>query len=241
MKSKQMIVSVSGLIGSGKDTIGAHLVDNYGFTRMSFSSAIKDAVAAIFHWDRELLDGLTSEARVWRETPDPWWTEKLDFGKPMTPRDVVIAFATGLMRDKFHNDIWMLSLQKQITQFDGNVVLTDTRHFNELALVRSMGGHILGVYRKMPSWIATFYTSVEDYVYSETGFLPSEMNVWRKQTHGALTRGGHSSMKEMDLKVHESEWQHLLWTDYDQVLPNTGNLQDLKDKVDLFMHQNWNR
>jgi len=229
------IVSVSGLIGSGKDTIGQILVNEFGYTRMSFSSTVKDCVAAIFGFDREMLDGLTPESRAWRETPDPWWTDKLDFGKPMTPRDIIIAFATGTMRNHFHNDIWMLSLERQILQHDGRVVLTDTRHFNELALVRRMGGKIWGVWRRPPAWdLKTFYKTVEDQWIDDGYKAPMDSGYVDLQSHGCqnmMTRYGHEAVKFHSLKVHESEWQHLLWNDYDHVFHNTGTLGALSALV----------
>ena len=60
-----MIIGVTGFIGSGKDTIANYLVAKHGFVRDSFAGTLKDAVAQVFGWDRELLEGLTPEAREW--------------------------------------------------------------------------------------------------------------------------------------------------------------------------------
>ena len=51
-----MILGVTGLIGSGKDTIADYLVTEHGFKRVSFAASLKDAVAAVFGWDREMLE-----------------------------------------------------------------------------------------------------------------------------------------------------------------------------------------
>ena len=70
------IIGICGLIGHGKDTVAGHLIEN-GFQRISFAGVLKDACANIFGWDRILLEGNTSESRVFREQVDEWWAERL--------------------------------------------------------------------------------------------------------------------------------------------------------------------
>ena len=77
-----MIIGIAGFQGSGKDTIADYLQNIYGFKRDSFASTLKDAVAAVFGWNRELLEGRTTESRQWRETVDPWWATQ-----PVAARD----------------------------------------------------------------------------------------------------------------------------------------------------------
>ena len=78
-----MLIGLVGLIGSGKDTVADRLVQKHGFQRDSFAKSLKDAVASIFGWDREMLEGQTKESRQWREQPDKFWSEK--FNKEITP------------------------------------------------------------------------------------------------------------------------------------------------------------
>ena len=93
-----MIIGICGFISSGKDTAANYLVGWHGFRRDSFAGALKDAVAAVFGWDRELLEGLTTEARAWREQVDPWWAERL--GMPhLTPPWVLHSFPTRRSSD----------------------------------------------------------------------------------------------------------------------------------------------
>ena len=61
------IISLSGLQGSGKDTVADMLCERYGYKRISFAATLKDAVAAVFGWDREMLEGRTAGARAQRE------------------------------------------------------------------------------------------------------------------------------------------------------------------------------
>ena len=54
-----MIIGVCGFIGSGKDTVADYLQNFHEFRRESFASTLKDAVAAVFGWDRTMLEGRT--------------------------------------------------------------------------------------------------------------------------------------------------------------------------------------
>jgi dephospho-CoA kinase len=58
-----MIIGVCGFIGSGKDTVADYLVNFHEFRRESFANTLKDAVAAVFGWDRTMLEGRTKTAR----------------------------------------------------------------------------------------------------------------------------------------------------------------------------------
>ena len=95
-----MIIGVCGFIGSGKDTVADYLQNFHEFRRDSFASTLKDAVAAVFGWDRELLEGRTKEARAWREQPDTWWTNRLGpvIGHEITPRWVLQYWGTEVCR-----------------------------------------------------------------------------------------------------------------------------------------------
>lgn len=150
-----MIVSISGLIGSGKDTIADYLVDKHGFVRESWAGTLKDAVAAVFSWDRDLLEGKTAGSRQWREASDEWWTSRL--GVDVTPRRVLQLWGTEVCRQGFHDDIWIASLENKLRNSNKNVVISDTRFPNELQSVKKLGGMTIRVRRgKLPRWINDF-------------------------------------------------------------------------------------
>ena len=79
-----MIIGICGLIGSGKGTVSDHLVDTYGFEKISFADKLKDAVSELFGWNRPLLEGDTPGSRQWREEQDDFWTKET--GRIITPR-----------------------------------------------------------------------------------------------------------------------------------------------------------
>jgi hypothetical protein len=147
-----MLISVSGLIGSGKDTIADYLVNSHGFRRESWAGTLKDAVASVFGWDRILLEGKTSESRKWREVPDEWWSSRL--GIDVTPRRVLQVWGTEVCRNAYHDDIWIASLENKLRKTTDDVVISDSRFPNELDSVKRIGGMTIRVVRGSdPDWV----------------------------------------------------------------------------------------
>ncbi len=147
-----MIVGICGFIGAGKDTAADYLVNFHGFRRDSFANTLKDAVAAVFGWDRNLLEGRTKEAREWREQVDEWWAQRLNM-PTLTPRWVLQNWGTEVCRNGFHNDIWIASLENKLRKTGDDVVISDCRFFNEVEAIRSQGGKIVWIQRgPTPHW-----------------------------------------------------------------------------------------
>jgi hypothetical protein len=199
-----MIIGVCGFIGSGKDTIADYLVGFHGYRRDSFAGTLKDAVAAVFGWDRELLEGRTPEARAWREQVDPWWAERL--GMPnLTPRWVLQYWGTEVCRKGFHDDIWIAALEARLSRRTDNTVISDVRFPNEIQSIRNAGGKIVWVKR-------------------------GELPVWYQAAKNA--NWGDISAQEIlaDIGVHISEtaW---VGTEFDAVINNNGTIEELYTQV----------
>lgn len=204
-----MIIGVCGFIGSGKDTIADYLVNIHGFRRESFANSLKDAVAAVFGWDRIMLEGRTRQAREWREQVDPWWSQRLNMPN-LTPRWVLQNWGTEVCRQGFHDDIWIASLENKLRTVQDEVVISDCRFPNEIAAIRRLGGKVIRVRRGAePDWY-------EDAVNVNSG--PTNM-CWTM-----------SKMRISQLGVHASEtaW---VGTDFDHVLDNNGTLDELYNQV----------
>jgi hypothetical protein len=177
-----MIIGICGFIGSGKDTVADYLVEHHGYTRDSFAATLKDAVATIFSWDRELLEGRTKEAREWREQVDPWWANRLNIPN-LTPRLVLQLWGTEVCRRGFHDDIWIASLENKWRTSTGDIVITDCRFPNEIKSIKDAGGKIIWVQRgPLPEW---YDFAVQDNVQelikrkvhiSETAWIGSEFD-----------------------------------------------------------------
>ena len=147
-----MIIGICGFQGSGKDTIADYLCNIYGFKRDSFAATLKDAVAAVFGWDRELLEGRTTESRTWREQVDPWWANRLNMPN-LTPRLVLQRWGTEVARKSWHDDTWIASLENKLARAHNDIVITDVRFPNEIAAVRNAGGIVIRVVRgDEPVW-----------------------------------------------------------------------------------------
>jgi hypothetical protein len=147
-----MIIGFVGFIGSGKDTAADYLVNTHGFRRDSFANTLKDAVSAVFGWDRVLLEGRTKEAREWREQVDPWWAERLAM-PTLTPRWVLQYWGTEVCRNAFHDDIWIASLENKMRKTSDNIVISDVRFPNEIKAIHNAGGIVVRVKRgEDPEW-----------------------------------------------------------------------------------------
>ena len=150
-----MLFRSCGLIGSGKDTIADYLVNIRQFRRDSFAASLKDAAAAVFGWDRTMLEGRTRSSREWREQVDTWWAQRL--GMPhLTPRWVLQNWGTEVLRRGFHEDIWVASLENKLRQSADDVVISDCRFPNEIQAIRAAGGRVIRVIRgPAPEWWGT--------------------------------------------------------------------------------------
>jgi hypothetical protein len=149
-----MIIGICGFIGSGKDTAADYLVNFHEFRRESFANTLKDAVAAVFGWDRTMLEGRTKQAREWREQLDLWWSERLNMPE-LTPRWVLQHWGTEVIRNGFHDDMWIASLENKLRKTQDNVVISDCRFPNEIAAIKAQGGKIIWVQRGVtPHWYA---------------------------------------------------------------------------------------
>lgn len=144
-----MIIGFVGLAGSGKGTCGDYLVDEYGFKAESFAAPLKDACAAIFGWDRKLLEGDTTTSRSWRAERDAYWSEAL--GLEITPRYMLQRMGTEVMRNNVNDNIWVLSLFSRVDE-NKDYVITDVRFENEIDAIRSRGGKIVYVERHLENW-----------------------------------------------------------------------------------------
>jgi hypothetical protein len=200
-----MIIALVGFKSSGKNTAALALLP-HGFHTLSFADALKDSLASIFCWDRQLLEGITDESRTWREQVDVWWAEKL--GIPhFTPRWAMQNFGTEIMRKHFHNDIWIFNMERRITALgqDTSVILTDARFPNEISLGRRLKAKVVRVKR---------------------GPDPEWMEIARQANAGSAPH----IAQMMLLKIHPSEFAWI-GCPVDQIIENDGSISLLHDRV----------
>jgi hypothetical protein len=199
-----MIIGICGFIGSGKDTVADYLVNFHEFRRESFASTLKDAVSAVFNWDRTMLEGRTKEAREWREQVDPWWAERLNMPS-LTPRWVLQYWGTEVCRRGFHDDIWIASLENKLRNSKDHVVISDCRFPNEIKSIKDAGGIIVWVKRgNLPEWYNTA-------VGANIGSLPEQ-----------------ELLKQLKIHASETAW---VGTTFDYEVDNNSTIEDLFNKV----------
>ena len=153
-----MIIGICGLIGSGKDTIADYLIKRHNFQKLSFADKLKDSVATMFDWDRNLLDGKTDQSRKWREEDDEYWSNET--GEEITPRYVLQLFGTECMRDGFYDGIWVSLTKKKILDHpEINFVIPDVRFPNEAKMIYEINGQVWRVKRGQdPAWFSEYQT-----------------------------------------------------------------------------------
>jgi len=204
-----VILGICGLIGSGKDTIADYLVNFHEFKRDSFAGSLKDAVAFVFGWDREMLEGRTKQSREWRERVDPWWSKRLDMPN-LTPRWILQYWGTEVCRKGFNDDIWIASLENKLQNTTDNVVISDCRFSNEIAAIKNAGGKVVWVKRgPLPMWYDTAL---------------------------AANRGNEIEKKLMiESGIHASEWSWI-GTEFDAIVDNNQGIEDLYRSIELLIN-----
>jgi hypothetical protein len=203
-ENKKLLIGVVGFIGSGKDTVADYLVNFHEFRRESFASTLKDACAAVFGWDRTMLEGRTKEAREWREQVDPWWAERLNMPN-LTPRWILQYWGTEVCRKSFHDDIWIASLQNKIRNSRDSVAISDCRFPNEIQAIKDAGGTIVWVQRgELPAWY--------------------NLAVSANQGHNLSTQ----ELKRIGIHASETAW---VGTEFDCILDNNGTIDDLYKQI----------
>lgn len=142
-----MILGLSGYAQVGKDTIGAALVKNYGFTRFAFADALKEVVYRLnpfVQWEilEDSAGPYTEHARVQDVVDLHGW----EMAKRIPEvRRLLQIMGTECGRQVLGDNIWVDTVLNQIGNRDA--VITDCRFPNEAQAVKDRGGFIVRVVR----------------------------------------------------------------------------------------------
>lgn len=142
-----MIIGISGLKGSGKDTAADYLVNNHDFIKISFADALKDGCKAIFGFNDRQLNGDLKEVK-----DDTW---------KITPREAMQFVGTDLFRNQIkslipwvNDNFWIECTLNKIKKIKNtpdtcnkNIVIADVRFENEAESIKNMDGIIICVKR----------------------------------------------------------------------------------------------
>jgi hypothetical protein len=200
-----IIIGILGYNGAGKDTIANYLIENYGFFKFSFGSALKDVVSSIYSWPRNALEGDTKESREWREEIDPYWG--------ITPRKALETIGTQVFRG-WDKDIWVKCLEKKLKDCPkhSRIVITDCRFENEIALMTKLGGVLIRVERSpRPIW----FSFVDDFIKGKCSREEAQL----------MLSDVHPTLWESYFVLEKPHY----------IIENKSNLKVLYDKVDEVM------
>ena len=209
------LIGMMGLKGSGKDTVAKKIIYAEGgaWKKVAFADALKDAVAALFGWNRQLVEGDTPESREWREKVDSYWERELGI-KDFSPRKALQMIGTDVMRNHFNEDFWIKALKRKILDSTNHIIVTDVRFPNEANMIKSMGGNIVQVIRgELPEWWEAAAK------FNKEEHLPTEENLGFTDKNGQLW------------SIHPSEYSLAGIIEPDYVIHNDGTLTDLQKSV----------
>jgi hypothetical protein len=162
-----MIIGISGLAGSGKDTCADFLVGRYGFVKRSFADPVKKIAREVFAFSDEQLWG-PSEARnapdtryprehTWEPDYNDGWHTCLCCGAKckrgeqpdreqcyLTPRFALQQLGTAWGRTCYPN-VWV-DLAIRNARY-GDTVIPDVRFKNEVDGLRAAGAYLVRIMR----------------------------------------------------------------------------------------------
>lgn len=169
-----MLIGLAGSAGAGKDTVADYLVEQYGFTKFSFSDELYREVSAAFRvpvtdlQDRKLKEVQHYALRL-RHCADADFRVMLRFiasqrgvppedadGYMFSPRDILQLWGTEYRRHQ-DPDYWVkraalwVQAWLQVTVEDGarhaGLVNTSVRFPNEQAFIHALGGSVWHIRR----------------------------------------------------------------------------------------------
>lgn len=163
LKDGVQIIGLAGYKGSGKDTLGNHLVseinnkgDRYA-VRVGFADALKEYCAERYNMDRDILyadqhkkDTTLSEL-LWTDFDDEvqkrYERSRVDT-KFLTYREVLQVVGTDVFREE-DGTIWIDKLTEHVNTIESElpltVVITDLRFDNEALWVMENDGHVIRI------------------------------------------------------------------------------------------------
>ena len=196
-----MIISVSGAIGSGKDTIAQIIQEITPYHKWEIQKW-----AGKLKTIGELISGIPKEKfedQEFKYTNLPAMWDK--DGEPMTVRDLLQLLGTEAMRNGLHENVWVNALMSDYTP-NHYLIGAATRHLDDATPL-------------YPNWIIT-----------DTRF-PNELEA--AKTRNGISIKVHRPGSKSDAKQaqHASETALNNVTDWDYVISNDGDLDDLRNKV----------
>jgi hypothetical protein len=132
-----MVIGLSGYAQSGKDTVAQILVDNYGYKRVAFADAIRDAIYTL----NPIMTG--ANIRVADYVDELGWdTAK----KHPEIRRLLQVMGTEVGRQLFDESVWIEKALGNVEPGD-KIVVTDVRFPNEAKEIKWQFGEVWRINR----------------------------------------------------------------------------------------------
>jgi hypothetical protein len=139
-----ILLGLIGLKGTGKDTVAAYLIKEYGYERRAFADKLKQSAAALF--------GINSaEWETFKNDDNAWISlhayENLLVSK-VTVREFLQRYGTESHRDIFGNNFWVDQVLPVGGYYaDRDIVITDVRYPSEADRIKNLKGFVVRVVR----------------------------------------------------------------------------------------------
>lgn len=128
MARTQIVIGLSGYVGSGKTSVSDWFIQNHSFHRVSFADPIRKMFMALGLTEKELRDP------VLKETPN----KKL-LGR--TPRYAMETLGTKWAREMMHPHFWIAQFALQTANMPF-IICDDVRFQNEVEAMTELGGKV---------------------------------------------------------------------------------------------------
>jgi hypothetical protein len=142
-------IGISGYARSGKDSVAAILVEEYGYTRVAFADALRDALYVLnpvvgvdtacggYSRLQEIVDG------------NGWEAAKTQSGLGSDEtRRLLQVLGTDVVRNMFGENAWVDIAMRKACEIEGPVVFTDMRFASEYGAIIAGGGHAWRIVRQ---------------------------------------------------------------------------------------------
>jgi dephospho-CoA kinase len=141
-----VIIGLTGYAQSGKDTVAKILIEEYGYTRISFADVLREAIYR--------LNPIIPVKETPLYTKDFWLLQDVvdeigwDEAKVKHPevRRLLQVIGTEVGRELFYQDVWVDAALKGVLATD-NIVVTDVRFLNEADAIHRLYGPVLKIER----------------------------------------------------------------------------------------------
>lgn len=199
---KKMIIGLSGLAGSGKDTCADFLVEEFDFVKISLADHLKRICKDVFDFSNDQLWGPSN----CRNQPDKRYKRENDH---LTARYALQAL--GMCGRDCYNDIWIESTIRITKLILKNPKIT---YDPKIGIKENLGKPCKGVV--IPD--CRFLNEINA-IKKENGLL---YRIVRTNSGLKGSAGNHVSEKEM-YTISDEE--------FDDVIMNDGSLKDLRNEI----------